>query len=963
MGYHLPIFLISVIVTIATTNGYNLSDYRLPKYAVPASSYYNFDLRNPEEDTFRAESWHQVVILEPNTYELVLNVDPNYVNMDSMHIETNTATFICKLDDYSAETKLMALACIYDLYNENFTFPTSLDFTYTANFSDEPYGLYKKKFKVNGHESYVLFTQFEPTSFRSVFPSFDEPDFKAPISITVDHYQNLTIVGNMDFIDSHGFLQTSNMSDYLVALVAGPNDTWTSYTSTANETYTFSVFAQRIYEEYVSFTLENAPKLIDLMGSWTNLPYETLGNFKMTFAALPGMSGAMENWGLITYDETYIIDEGQKTALKYTIKAVTVMAHEISHQWFGDYVTLDWWSEAWLNEGFASYFEWHLPNLLLADYEFDKMFLVEEFQPALQGDSPSMMPLSNDESKVNTIDEINAEFDSVITYNKGGSVLRMISNALGEDVFQLGIQNYLKDNALGNVNASNFIEHLQAALPNTTDIDLKTYLDSWIYEPGYPIVKTSIEETHLDSDIVSINAYKFQPSLNDTERELSIWWVPLTYVTSDNPTVSTKWIRPTQTFGYSIPKSDDAWGLVNVHATGFYRVDYDVKSLAKIFKVLNNPDNYTQIPVLNRAQLIDDLFNIAKYYTEKEQRYESRPYQNAFSFVEYLKHEQEYYPWSTYLKEVQYLLDMITDETTLQTLKADVLELISSQLIIPNNTNSQDVSPPEILKRSLLLEWACKLGHKDAIDYVKTQFASYQADSGSVDNNYRDVIICYGFQNANSEYHASLMALYETATLPQEQTDIIVGHTCVSDVGILVKVLASTLVDDSPIEQHYWAPMYSALIKRGSIGVEAALRFILENSDAIMQKWKKPMNIEKMISSAASNAKSEHMAMLTQLLNKFGKDSKIGKIIVKGLANIESKALWLEKFGEEITSILVFGGSTVPTTPSTSTTTISTTTSSTSTSTTPRSNNGSNTARSSTGIVFLVLCSMLIFFK
>lgn len=209
--------------------------------------------------------------------------------------------------------------------------------------------------------------------------------------------------------------------------------------------------------------------------------------------------------------------------------------------------------------------------------------------------------------------------------------------------------------------------------------------------------------------------------------------MPVTYATSDAPfwgNATTSWISPGETFEYNISKSDDSWSVINVNAAGFYRVDYDLDSLARIMKVLNNSETYTQIPVLSRAQILDDLFNIAKFYTEEDEGDNDRPYVNAFAAAQYLRHEDEYYPWYTYLKEVQYLLDEIVEnDVTERTLEADALELIEAQLVIPNDSNSVNLPHSEILKRNLLLDWACKLGNKEAIQYVTEQFASYKKDT------------------------------------------------------------------------------------------------------------------------------------------------------------------------------------------------------------------------------------------
>ncbi|XP_050301778.1 membrane alanyl aminopeptidase-like [Anthonomus grandis grandis] len=811
-GYVLPLLVISV-TNLLGVRGFNLSNYRLPTNTYPVEYYLTLDLTKPELDTYHAQSWIVMNVTEEDTYDFTFSVNPEYVNLTSLELEAYTVTFICHLAESNNVTQLMGVSCMYDMF-ENDT--TSIVMNYRANYStDEPRGLIKKNFTINDTDNWVIYTQFEPTSFRKVFPSFDEPSFKAPMRLFVEHHLNLTVISNMEaldtfqtnhFLQSTSFKDTPKMSTYLLAVVAGPNDTWSEYYSPQNENHSFSIFAQKIFEENLSVAMENGPKLLDLIGTWTGLPYESLGNPKMTFAALPGPGGAMENWGLVVFAEQIIIDEGSKTTEKTLESSLKIMAHELSHQWFGDYVTLNWWSELWLNEGFATYFQYYFGHLLSEDLGLDKTFVIENLQTALEADGADTIPLSNDDANVNSEQEATDGLNkySKITYAKGASILRMIRYTLGDDVFQKAIQNYLQEHALGNVRASDFIQQLQSALStDTQQPDLSTYLHAWIYQPGYPVLKTSFSSDESENVTITINAYKF----NTTEE--SIWYIPFTYVSSDNPEkVETVWIEPGKSFNYTLTSSANSWSVINPDARGFYRVEYDSESVSRIINVLNNSLTYANISVLSRAQILDDIFAFAIV--------NNGTYETALSVGSYLRYETDYHPWYVFLNEIELLLDTVQDTDQIEYIKTEVLALVESQLVIPQGQSSKNLSHTEILKRNLLLHWACKLNQSDAIEYVKGQYSSFKNNTDSIDTDFRDVIICHGIVNSDNstEEMNEMVELFQATVNPQKKYDVVKGLTCAENGHLFASYLKSASAENLPIGKQFWADTVHALKER-----------------------------------------------------------------------------------------------------------------------------------------------------
>lgn len=236
------------------------------------------------------------------------------------------------------------------------------------------------------------------------------------------------------------FETTPKMSTYLLAFIVS------NYESTENADNSFGVFARPEAKAQTEFAIQVGQEHLQYMGELLGFRFNEVPEMKsMKMAAIPDFSaGAMENWGLLTYRETLVLYYKDITSSYSQQQAATVIAHEQAHQWFGDLTTCKWWSDTWLNEGFARYFEYFgTEKLTQSDifmWELDTQFNVEQLQRAFQLDaSDNTHPLSNN---VNTPSEISGMFDN-ISYNKGASILRMLYHIIGSDKFYATLKHYV----------------------------------------------------------------------------------------------------------------------------------------------------------------------------------------------------------------------------------------------------------------------------------------------------------------------------------------------------------------------------------------------------------------------------------------------------------------------------------------------------------------------------------------
>ncbi|HEY8829790.1 MAG TPA: M1 family metallopeptidase, partial [Candidatus Limnocylindria bacterium] len=365
-------------------------------------------------------------------------------------------------------------------------------------------------------------TQFEAADARRAFPCFDEPEFKATFKVVLTHDPRLAAIANMPIESERAdgdmkqttFRETPVMSSYLLAFTVGPYDaTPPAKTKTNVEC---RVWLPKGTADQAIFARDSHVKAVEWLEQYTNIPYPFAP--KVDAIGIPDFeAGAMENPGAITY-RTTLLAADQKTASTATFKAVfSVAAHELTHMWWGDLVTMAWWNDLWLNESFASFVGEKCTATVNPEWRFTRD-VVSQNTPAFNLDSlVSTHPIS---MEAKNVDEANERFDAV-TYLKGQGVLRMIENYLGEDDFRSGVRIYLGRHKWANATAGDFWR----ALDEASGRDVTGLATAWITEPGHPLVACSVRETGggLKVDLAQ-GRFFADPAVKATGQ---VWPVPL----------------------------------------------------------------------------------------------------------------------------------------------------------------------------------------------------------------------------------------------------------------------------------------------------------------------------------------------------------------------------------------------------------------------------------------------------
>lgn len=358
--------------------------------------------------------------------------------------------------------------------------------TYHAVITDAMHGLYPCYYEVDGVKKELFATQFESHHAREVFPCVDEPAAKALFNLTLTTEPNLVVLANTAIKDQGMedeqmvtvFETTPRMSPYLLAFVIGELQSVSGETASGVTVNVWSTLAHKT--DSLSFALDFAIRSIDFFESYFDTPYPLS---KSDHVALPDFSsGAMENWGLITYREIALVADPAITGISMRHYIATVIAHELSHQWFGNLVTMKWWNDLWLNESFASLMEYLAVDHLEPDWDIWLDFASNESVLALRRDSlDGVQPVR---TEVNRPEEINTLFDGAIVYAKGARLLVMLKHYIGDQAFAKGLKIYFDRFAFDNTEA----DDLWTAMSQASGENIKRFMDPWLNQAGFPLV-------------------------------------------------------------------------------------------------------------------------------------------------------------------------------------------------------------------------------------------------------------------------------------------------------------------------------------------------------------------------------------------------------------------------------------------------------------------------------------------
>lgn len=675
----------------------------------------------------------------PVSYDIRLR--PDLENFTFEGIETITLNILKKTKTLTLHSKELEIetAHMSDMwakisYDEKsdtaiFTFPkiitagkVKLKIVFKGILNDKMRGFYRSKYVVDGKEHHMATTQFEATDARRAFPCFDEPAHKAVFHISLVVPKGKTAISNTlpASVREHEvgfeiikFSSTPKMSTYLLAFIIGDFEYLEKNNRGIKKNICVRVYTVRGKKHQAKFSLDVTVKMLEFYEKYFGIPYplETLD-----MIAIPDFSSlAMENWGAITFREIGLLVDEEHTSIRNKEMVAHVIAHELAHQWFGNLVTMEWWTHLWLNEGFASYISYLATDKLFPKWDMWTQFSTNDLGSGLRLDA--LLHTHPIEVEVHHPDEIGEIFDEV-SYSKGASVIRMLAEYLGEKDFRNGLRHYLKKHSYKNTETL----HLWQAFEKISGKPVARMMHNWTSKPGYPVVKAELKNGKIN---FSQSRFFSSPVSAKKSNDRTKWEIPIVYKQNK----------------------------VNFGETGFYRTAYSKELLEKLYQPIKNK----KLSARDRLGVIRDLFALSEAGVI--------PTTDALEFLPNYKAETNYSVWLEIAMGLA-RLEQLLARRSLGTVGLDrlVIELFSPTMKRLGWSTRESDSHGDTLLRSLAISRLGRSGHKKIIAEARKRFKSNR-----INPDIRGAMYAVVATNGGMKQYNEFIKKYKAESLHEEK--------------------------------------------------------------------------------------------------------------------------------------------------------------------------------------------------
>lgn len=663
-----------------------------------------------------------------------------------------------------------------------------LHLQFDGSLTREIYGFYKSTYtnSETKEERHLASSKFQPVDARRAFPCFDEPNIKAEYTVTLVHRDGYFALSNMPDRNTESWEHDSSlrathfnrsvpMSTYLVCFVVCDFKNLTDITKYGTQIRVFAAPDRIQQAEYSLLVMKKSmEKFQDLFKVPFPLP-------KNDMIAIPNfISGAMEHWGLIGYREVNMLYDATQASAANKQRVAVVVAHEIAHMWFGNIVTMDWWDDLWLNEGFASFVEYLGVDYTEPQWEMMDQMVVDDVKPVMVTDAginshPIVVPVSHP----NQITEV---FDA-ISYSKGASILRMLQEMMGSEPFFDGISTYLTKYEWSTATTDDLWADL-GQVP--AGYSVKEVMDTWTLQMGLPFINITFDTSGAKTRVTATQKrFLADKNMEYDENESPFryrWFVQLDYL--DNNEYKINWMTKDQdsvTFEINNDVSQsDSIVKFNVNETGFYRVNYPDSFWRKIATFLETQGTSAIPYPADRTGLVDDAFNLARggYIT----------YDVALEMTKYLNKERHHLPWDSAYSGITYLKDMFLSSGKFQYLRNYFLKKVRP--VLDHLTWEDGDSHLDKLMRSNIIQLACEFADDSCLGNATQKFRNWIDKGEFISPNIRTYVYKYGMSSEGTEADWDFMwDKYVTETVPQEKIKLLYGLAHTKQVWLLNRYL------------------------------------------------------------------------------------------------------------------------------------------------------------------------------
>jgi len=802
------LFFVIFPVTMTAEKPFSFKDTpgKLPKEVVP-TDYSIRIIPNIDAFTFTGAETVKLKVRSP-VHQLVLNALELEITEASLDDQVLPKSAL-KVDK---EKELLTLALPSELPPGDHT----LALSFSGKINQQGQGLFYVHYQEQGSgaQKIMLGTQFEATDARRFFPCWDEPAFRARFQLTAVVPENWLAVSNMPIASEKKiaegkevrFAATPSMSSYLNVFVAGELDLIESRIGPTQ----IRVIATKGKAELGRYALEVTAQILQYYNEYFGVPYPLP---KLDQIALPGgFGGAMENWGGITYFESALLFDPKNSSAETKQNIYEVLAHEMAHQWFGDLVTMAWWDNLWLNEGFASWMgtkctahfnpQWEVWLRRNLPRDPTRRVGITKEQ-AMEGDARSTThPI---QQPIATEAEANSAFDD-ITYKKGQWFLRMLESFLGEDVFRDGIRRYIAAHEYSNSTTAD----LWNALSEASKKPVAEIAAGWTEQPGFPVVKVkreADEKVRLTQERFTVN-FKNAPPLQ--------WKIPLTYSVIGQAPATLLMTGKTDIL-QNIPV--DRSLKLNVKGAGNYRVEYDEPSWSLLLEAL------PKLSIEDRVNLLSDTWALAQA--------DRAPISLFFGLVQKLPASTDIAEREQIVNVLDFINGLLVGNPEREKLQRYARSLLRPTFETLNWDPNQGEPPTTGNLRASLIEALGDLNDPEIVAGCRERFEKYLANPASLAPDLRPSIFAIVGRYADEKTWTKLHELGLKTTSIEEKQNYYNALACATDPKLVKKTLAIALTDELPTSR---AIFLVPKVARDSGHPDIAWEFAKANMNVLLAK-------------------------------------------------------------------------------------------------------------------------------
>ncbi|KAJ6644039.1 Aminopeptidase N [Pseudolycoriella hygida] len=637
-------------------------------------------------------------------------------------------------------------------------------------------------------------------------------------------YQKIQLRTQTDRLQRQEFQQTPLMSTYIVAFHV--SDFAHAFSSVASVPH--RIFTRPSVVNQTSRALRDGERMLDALSEHFGLDFVLP---KMDSVSLPEFGGAMENFGLITYSDYYMLSDENDDWEKRRV-SLEIVAHEHTHQWFGNLVTPTWWTYTWMKEGFATLFHMFGMDLVYPEWTMRDYMLVATVHNMFrfESDYGNNRPMTH---YVEQPEEIDSVFDNV-SYSKAATVLRMFLFAFGEETFMEALRSYLQIHQFSDVTEEHLFDALEiavrnnsVALPPTTNVT--AIMSSWTRQAGFPFVTVERNYNQGTDQVTLTQSRYFYPTV-PIDPDNTTYWVPYNYATPDNPgfnsSVATGWIPQHQNIVTITVDSLDAsdYFLLDTYAGGYYRILYDERNYRLISDaMIENPEHFQ---VTSKASLLE---NVREFFNNQELSIVP-----VMDVIRILENEVNYVAW----RPVQYFIleidALFSGHQNYPLFRDFVRELVEA---LYDSVRVESVPDEPILRkpgRQLAVSLACEMGsvhcRSDALRHLRT----FMASGNEFHPNIRRQIYCAALRSADSnEFNFVWNRMLESSSTSQ-RTELIQSLGCSTSRILINRLLASVLPSTNENDVDYRVgeayDVFRSVYRNSINNLELTLDFVIENA-------------------------------------------------------------------------------------------------------------------------------------